>query len=207
MVGIKDAGKSRGDIDFKNFIESSRGFLKIIGLSVPDITEEACRHKMMERLRTDNSFEIQILLVNPKSIVAYKRAQAQTYKSPESFFNRVYYTIAELRDFKAVIDQEDGIDSTHFDVRLYDVIPSSSCMITEDLVHVTPYVITNTGALSTFVVYEDTSSDNSVYDQYLRHFDNIWRNSSSIFLESLEEIGKRVNEGETQIIEEVGKQL
>ncbi len=195
--GLSSFENSRASLSFDSLAKGASGYLKIIGFSANDIFSAHTTHIISERLKTEREFYVKVLIINPWSIMAQRRAEAIAYPAEKKFFGQVWAAFTHSRDVFAEL-KATGIDESHAEARLYDVIPSVSMIIDSSKALVTPLVSTKTGGSSPCFIVKRTSSDKSPYSYYEKHFDWIWNNAQKIADKNLDDLYKSTIEKELE---------
>jgi hypothetical protein len=191
--GLQAFGANRTSLDFPSIWKQVSGFMKVIGFSANDVLSPQNTPLLIERLKTERTFHLQILIINPWSVIAQRRAESPVYKTKYEFIRRVWAIFLEMRDTADQLNAA-GIERSQFDVRIYDSIPSLSMIIDDDKAIVTPVLITRQGGSSPFFVLKETSSSKSPYLEYKKHFDSVWETGVSIIGANMEELYSRTVE-------------
>lgn len=195
--GLSSFENSRAALSFDTLAKSAIGYIKIIGFSANDIFSPHTTHIIQERLATEREFFIQVLIINPWSIMAQRRAEASVYPTENKFFGQVWAAFRHARDFVSELRNR-GITESHAEARLYDAIPSVSMIIDGSKALITPIISTKTGGSSPCFIIEKTSSDKSPYSYYEEHFDSLWKNAQIINETNMNDLYKKTLEKELQ---------
>lgn len=178
-TGVREFHRDRKNIDFKMFWSESKDFIKIIGVSSNDILASANFPIIKQKLKENDSFTVQVLLLAPWSFTAEVRATAKVYKSHNEGILKTYTVITELRNFFEHLRNE-NINPDRILLRLYDDIPSLSMVIDAKSAIVAPFMVVEFGGSSPYFIADNIDIDNSLYNMYIDHFDTIWNASIDI---------------------------
>ena len=193
-TGVAEFYADRKRIDFKEYIKSATGFLKIIGISANDILASANMPIIKEKLRNDKDFRIEILLLTPWSVCAEIRSAAKTYKSHNEGIIKTQAVIMDIINLVKNMDM-DGMDTSRITLKLYDDIPSLSMVIDSGSAIVAPFMVVQQGGSSPYYIARNIDVKNNIYDLYCEHFDAIWEKAVEITEQtSFEEIYKNQQE-------------
>lgn len=184
-IGIHDFGHDRSRVDFTSMWNTAEGFVKVIGLSANDILSPHTTHLIINRIQADPDFRVQVLIINPWSQIAQRRSEAVAYKTEHEFFRLTWSILLEARDKLDVLHRL-GVTGDRFDVRLYDSIPSLSMIIDSRQALVTPLTCVLKGGSSPFFIARATEAPSDVFNTYLRHFDAIWSEPTSVSLHNMD---------------------
>ena len=186
-AGVTEFYEDRKVINFDNLWNESSGFLKIIGLSCNDILAPSRMPLLMNKVKNNPKLSIHILLINPWSLMAARRSEANVYGTKHECVKRVYSVLVELKDVLENLRQS-GVSISNVDVRVYDDIPSLSMIIDDKEAVVTPLTPVAQGGSSPFFIAKNILTDNCVYNLYLEHFNCIWEKSTSILNNEYEKL-------------------
>ena len=188
-TGVSEFYKDRKRIDFKEYINNSKGFLKIIGVSSNDILASANMPIIKKKIIDNPEFKIQILLLSPWSYTAEIRSSAKTYRT---HYEGIVKTQAVILDICNLLEnlKTDGIEvEQKIELRLYDDIPSLSLVIDERSAIVAPFMVVEQGGSSPYYIAKKLEIEDGIYDLYCDHFDTIWDKATIVNSEtSLDDI-------------------
>lgn len=178
-TGVTEFYMDRKRIDFKKKWESSKDFMKIIGVSANDILASANFPLIKEKLESDKEFYVQILLLCPWSITAKIRSGANVYKTKYEAVVKTHSVIMDIENFYEIL-KDTGIKKERFELRLFDDIPSLSMIIDADTAIVAPFMVIEHGGSSPYYVVDNIQTNNCLYETYCNHFDAIWQTAHKI---------------------------
>ena len=176
-TGVSEFYGDRKKIDFKEYINDSDGFMKIIGVSSNDILASANMPIIKKKIQDNPNYKIQILLLSPWSFTAATRAEAPIYKNT---YDGIVKTTAVIHDVCSLIDSindEFPNKADRIELRLYDDIPSLSLVIDSKSAIVAPFMVVEQGGSSPYYIAKKIEQFSGIYDLYLMHFDAIWNNA------------------------------
>lgn len=204
--GLSSFESNRASLSFDSLAKSASGYLKIIGFSANDIFSPHTTHIIVERLKAEREFYVQILIINPWSIMAKRRAEAIVYPNENKFFKQVWSAFNHARDIFNEL-KSSGLTASHIEGRLYDAIPSVSMIIDDSKALVTPIVSTRTGGSSPCFIVKKTASDKSPYSYYEKHFDVLWASAQTIIDKNLDDLYKLTVQEELKRIKSLPSNL
>lgn len=178
-VGVEEYYLDRKAVDFDNVWNESEGYLKIIGLSANDILAPARMPLLINKVKENPGFQIQILLLNPWSVMASRRSDANAYSTSNECIKRIYSVLEELRDVHNSL-RSSGENVTEIDIRIYDDIPSLSMILDQNSAIVTPLTIASQGGSSPCFIAKNILTEFCVYNLYNEHFDLLWDKAITI---------------------------
>lgn len=179
-TGVSEFQRDRKSIDFKENIEKSRDFLRIIGVSANDILASANMPLIKKKLIENPKFEIQILLLAPWSSTAEIRSSAKTYKTHNEGIVKTQAVILDICNLKESLKVDGESISSRLSLKLYDDIPSLSMVIDSKSAIVAPFMVVEQGGSSPYYIAERTDTPNAIYHLYLEHFEYIWNKSIEV---------------------------
>ncbi len=198
--------RDRTALNFTSIWKESSDFLRIIGFSANDILSPSNTPLLLRKLTDNPSFFLKVLIINPWSIMASRRAEASAYKTPNEFIRRVWSIFLETLDTSKQLNAE-GIHRSRYEVRIYDDIPTLSMIIDKNTAVVTPIISTSLGGASPYYVVNDTRTSDCAYREYVKHFEYIWSSAEDINGINIKELYDITLIRETVRTEEMPKNL
>lgn len=178
-MGLEAFGVDRVDVDFGQVWRSAEGALRIVGFSANDILSPHLIPIALDRLGRESGFSVMVLLLNPWCATSTTRSHAPCYSAPEDYLRRVWAVITELQAARRRC-REQGIDPARLELRLYDGIPSLSCVIDDVEALVTPTLHSRPGGSSPYFMVRRTSGAQDLYGIYREHFEALWDDSRPV---------------------------
>jgi hypothetical protein len=181
-AGLSNYYTKRGDASLVDMIINSKKKLDLLGTSLPDMTSDRGWMSLRQQLHQNTDLKVRILLLNPKSIMAYKKRNLNFYKlSWKNIIDDIYKSMnVFISIYKEFESQGKGI-SERYDVRLYITIPTTSCVFNDQFLNISFYDEKEPASMTPAWIYKRTENDDCLYNYYQRNFEIIWQSSISVF--------------------------
>jgi hypothetical protein len=196
----------RDDLVYKDFFIDAQSKLKLQGISLPFMNTEHCEPIIVRRVLDKNDdVSIKILLLNPCSLLSYKRAQCKQYDSIEEFYDTLLYHIRRYFHIGNSIIKKSGkeLDRNKYDVKLYSSLTYCSLLIQDNIVNISFFLENAKGASTKYFEMVKTDEKGDLYSTLEKHFDICWNNPNaiSIFDPEFENRILSMNNSEKEILE------
>jgi hypothetical protein len=179
-IGLRAASIGRS-VEWSTLLDS-RQKLKMIDISMPLFGQTAVIDYLDKLLWQNSQLQVQVLLLNPASIISHIRKMSRAYKSMDELHTTLEYVVKIVSGFRKDLLGRYGLAvANRFDVRLYETTPTISAFITDEHVCVNFYVEHLTGSRGPFfsaVRQEGKERGKTLYDVVEREFDSIWEDRS-----------------------------
>jgi hypothetical protein len=181
---------NRNNIQFQGIITTAGKQLDLMGLTLPDITEQGLLPLYLDAIE-NNGTCFRILLLNPNSSTAKIRAEYPLYNLAESIFEVSRSSILRLHRFSSQLKAK-GIDESRFDVRLYNELPL--CItITDHSLILSVYIVDVIGQHAPYIEFKGDAYSSKFCISLREHFEKVWSTSQSIASMSNIDVNKLVD--------------
>lgn len=171
------AWDNRNLLSFQNLIENSGQRLDLMGLTLPDITEQGLLPLCFAAIQNRGT-KFRILLLNPNSEAAKVRARYPQYDYAEAIFEVSRSSILRLHKFSSQLKAR-GVDQEKFDFRLYNELPL--CLtITDSSLILSVYILDVIGQHAPYLEFKGQDYSSRFCVSLRDHFDSIWNSSIRI---------------------------
>ena len=172
-TGVLSFFSRRDTLNFTDIWDKSYKYICIMGISSNDILSAAITPQILEKIKNEPYFKIQILLLNPWGYISQVRSNSEAYKNNKQCSNRIIETIKEVQNMVSLYPNS-------IELLVYNDIPSVSLILNESVAYVTPLTTVNTGGSSPYFCAKNLGNQRGVYKDYYRHFMWCWKNSDKV---------------------------
>lgn len=170
---------SRHDFDFGRLIREASGEIEICGVTANDILAVQQLHVLARRFAEVPTLRVRVVILNPRSHGAECRAKHRAYPTPSVFFEKSAAAINALMDYQDRLVQE-GIAADRFQVRVTDMLPSTSFVITSKEAIFTPLLSARTGGSGPTLVFRRDGGTGGTIRLLVDEFESYWSNASAL---------------------------
>jgi len=168
----------RNDLDFNGIVKEAHNEVLICGVSANDVLSVQLLHTIEDLMRQRAALRFRIVLLNPWSVGAALRAGHPAYKRTRQFHEKCAANLNALLDFQDRVSQLPG--TSRFEVRLTHATPSTSTVITEQRVVLTPLLTVITGGRAPTLIFRRDAGAGGTVGLLLQEFEAQWATAFAV---------------------------
>lgn len=182
-----DVYKSRNDSHLNDFFKKAQRVIRILTTNLASLENDL--QDLIEKAKKD--VKVSILTLNPRHEFLIRRYKdLRQFEKAKDFFEEMIVNLRKFCNEKEKSLKND--DKSNFEIRLYDNPPTLMLFQSDDEVIIG--FILRKGRASKFIHIKFNCSDydyekeNKYCGDFLKHFDNIWKDATEISAERINDI-------------------
>jgi len=181
--GLENYQPKRQHKDLIQIVEEAKRRLDFLGTSLPDMSSDQGWEALKRKVLRNKKIHVRILLLDPDCEMTQKKQKLEYFKSNwKNISDDIDRAIRTFKSIRTIAESEGSpVSINRYDVRLYDSIPTTSCVFNEKVLNISFYDENQPGSMTPAWTFRKERKLDNLYSYYHKNFDLLWKKSKSIF--------------------------